>query len=495
MKKIKFLSAIALTMVMASCDTYDLPNPPGQTNPEPDGIFENSGLVLEQGEATINLGTFNANNQDVPVAKIAELINFPADYDLQIEMRISGDANFSKAAVASTTIAGDEVLVNPDIFNGALQSALTKAPGTYEIYADYVAYAVYGNTRFRLGGLNATYCASQYKVTTLDPAKVLEQSYYLVPCQNGTPVLAQAIKMDNTAGNDVNAYDNPEFAIKIDVPANAVYQWMIFPQSAITAGNAAGGYGCNPSPESDLTGKLSAEYGAGTISLQGSVLVTVNMEQDSYTVNYAFEALYPVSGRANITSVMKLYTENYINYSGVTAANQYFTLYGDVNKTAVFTQDPDNEPIVEEDGTVTGYLYSGDSGVTIKTPVKTNSLYWVDVNLVQLTYSLNALETLSIVGSGNSWNEKEGAPLKASSDFKTWTASDVYIGDEFKIVANNSWAISFSGEKVGGNDSTKETVYNVNKQEGGANLQTEPGNYDVTVSFATKPYTVTIVKK
>lgn len=38
-------------MVMASCDNFDLPNPPGQTNPEPDGIFENSGLVLEQGEA------------------------------------------------------------------------------------------------------------------------------------------------------------------------------------------------------------------------------------------------------------------------------------------------------------------------------------------------------------------------------------------------------------------------------------------------------------
>lgn len=495
MKKIKFLSAIALTMVMASCDNYDLPNPPGQTNPEPDGIFENSGLVLTQGEPAVNLNTYNENNQDVTVANITELVNFPSDYDLQVDMRISGSEDFSKAATISTTISDNAVLVNPDIFNGGIQAAMTKAPGNYTVYADFIAYAVRGNTRFRLGGLNTTYCPSQFQVTTLDPAKVLEQSYYFVPCDaNGAPQLSKAIKMENTQGN-VNAYDNPEFAVKIDVPADSNYKWMIFPQSAVTAGNTQGGYGCNPSPESDLTGKLGSEYGAGTISIQGSVLVTINVLDDAYTVNYAFEVLYPVSGRTAITAVMPLYTTNYINYSGVTAANQYFTLYGDLDKTVVFTQNPDVEPLTNEDGSVSGELYSGDSGVTIKVPAKGNALYWVDVNLVQLTYSLTHLETLSVIGSGNGWDLATATPLKASSDFKTWTATDVTIGDEFKINANGAWAISFSGEKVFDNGSTGEVVYNVNKQDGGANLQATPGTYDVTVNFSTMPYTVTLKKK
>ena len=133
MKKIKFLSAIALTMVMASCDNYDLPNPPGQTNPEPDGIFENSGLVLTQGEAAVNLNTYNTNNQDVTVANITELVNFPSDYELQVEMRVSGNQDFSKATVISTTIDDKAVLVNPDVFNGAIQSSITKAPGNYTV--------------------------------------------------------------------------------------------------------------------------------------------------------------------------------------------------------------------------------------------------------------------------------------------------------------------------------------------------------------------------
>ena len=46
MKKFKFISAIALTMLMASCDDFDLPNPPGQTNGNPTGFFTGADLSL-----------------------------------------------------------------------------------------------------------------------------------------------------------------------------------------------------------------------------------------------------------------------------------------------------------------------------------------------------------------------------------------------------------------------------------------------------------------
>ena len=121
MKKIKFISALALTMVLASCENYDLPNPPGQTNPEPDGIFANSGLVLEQGATDVNLINANSQNVNVNVANITALENFPENYDLVINMEVSGDENFSKVAVANTTIVDKAVMVNPDVFNNAIK--------------------------------------------------------------------------------------------------------------------------------------------------------------------------------------------------------------------------------------------------------------------------------------------------------------------------------------------------------------------------------------
>ena len=104
MKKIKFISAIALTMVLASCENFDLPNPPGQTNPEPGPVFENSGLVLAQEATTANLVEANEQNVFVNVAKVTELVNFPADYDLSVDMEVSGDENFGDVTTIATVI-------------------------------------------------------------------------------------------------------------------------------------------------------------------------------------------------------------------------------------------------------------------------------------------------------------------------------------------------------------------------------------------------------
>lgn len=501
MKKIKFISAIALTMVMASCDDFDLPNPPGQTNPEPEAVFENSGIVLTQGDATVNLVEANKANTDVTVANITELVNFPADYTLSVDMDIAGDASFSNATTISTTIVDNAVMVNPDIFNGAIQKSITKKPGVYEVYSRFKAYAERGTTRVRLGGLDAFFAAdSKFNVTTLDPVKVMEEAYYLVPCDaNGNPVMSKAVKMNNTLGN-VSVYDNPEFAVKISVDeaaaqSEAGYLWKIAPQSAITAGSTDDVFGCNPSAESDLTGKLGAGYNAGSIHLQGDVLITINVELDSYTVNYAFEVLYPLSGAtlSKPENALMLYTNNYINYTGVTVINQQWILAAqpDQKGDVVFKQDENSDPEISEDGlTQTGLMTAASTGTRIRAPYKGNCLYWCDVNLVQLSYSITALETLSVIGDGNGWDLATAVKLTPSKDLKIWTAENVTIGTEFKINANGAWDIGFSGTSVP--DVTGKQVYNVNKQDGGGNLKAVPGTYKVTVDFSTMPYTVVL---
>ncbi len=487
-------------MVMASCDNFDLPNPPGQTNPEPDGIFENSGLVMVQADQALDLVALNAANENADVATITELINFPENYTLSIDMQVSADNSFSKTATIATTIDGDAVTVNPDALNGAIQEVKTKAPGTYDIYARYVAYAELGATRMRLGGLDATYCAAAYSIKTLDPAKVMEQSYYFVPCDaSGNPVLSSAIRMNNTSGN-ASVYDNPEFAIKIDVTEQESidgYRWKVLPESSVTAGNTAGALGCNPSDEAGLSGKLGESYSAGEIHLLGPVQIVINVETDSYSVNYALDNLWPLSGTtlAKPADAMLLYTDNYINYTGVSALNGMWYCAGQPSYRnpgdILFYQDDAVGFEDSEDGlTRTGGLTTSSAGGTLRTPVSGNKLYWIDVNLVQATYSITALETLSVIGSGNGWDLETATVLTPSKDLKVWTAENVVIGDEFKINANGAWDIGFSGTSVP--DATGKQVYNVNKQDGGDNLMAVPGTYKVTVDFSTKPYTVVL---
>ncbi|MDE6793559.1 MAG: hypothetical protein K2J48_10810 [Muribaculaceae bacterium] len=496
MKKIKLFSALALTLALAACDDFDLPNPPGQTNTDPEAYFENSNLVMAPNSEAISLTAANEANQYVTVANITTFENFPEGYTLEVDMEVGNDGTFSKTTTLSTVIDGDAVTVNPDLLNGAIQSVITKKPGTYDVNSRLAAYAVRGNTRIRLGGVNNYYLTEALNVTTFDATKVIEDAYYLVPCAlDGTPNMGAAIQMNNTAGSSVSAYDNPEFAIKIESPAPDGYFFKIAPQSAISAGSAASLYGANPAADG-MSGKLSTDYGVGHISITGDVLITVNMEEDSYSVNYAFEVLYPFSGSTAADKLMLLYTTNYINYSGVAAINNQWFLGAKPDKKAepLFRQSEEEEAVVSEDGLVmTGLLTNDPSAAQIKTPVRGNHLYWVDVNLVQLTYSLSAIETLSVIGSANGWsNEPENVvDLTPSKDLKIWTGTDIHVGPEFKLNANHAWEIDFGGTKV--TDTEGEHVYNITMK--GGNLEVEEGNYDITVDFSVQPYVLTLKKK
>lgn len=475
-----------MTLALASCDDYDLPNVPGQTNPEPE-IFENSGLNLVQAATDLNLKDANAANSSVKVAEISDLVNFPAAYDLQLDLQVSGDENFSKAQTIATTIDADTVFANPDLLNGAIQATISKKPGDYTVYGRIAAYAVKGNTKVRLGGLDKYYGPFQYNVKTLDPEKVIEDEYYLVGgfCNWD---LSKAVKMNNTGG-DVSPYDNPEFAVKMSVTnaeSVAGWTWKVVPGSSVAAGIWDGALGCRPSADSNLAGKLvvapEAETEAGVVNLEGDILITVNIEEDSYTVNYAFEALWIGPTKRN---TMPVYTQNYINYQGVAYMTGLWYCGTDAAFTGLeFKQDAEKPAEDSENGlTRTGGLSS--TGSTLRTPVR-NQLYWVDINLVQLTYSITALESLSVIGGGNGWDLATAPKLTPSSDHKVWTAKGVTIGEEFKINANGAWDIDF-GQSGAGSDN----VYNITYK--GSNIMVaNPGVYDVEVNFGVFPYTVTL---
>lgn len=499
MKNFKFISAIALTMLMASCDDFDLPNPPGQTNGEPTGFFTGADLVINPGEATVNLKDANAANKDVVVATIGKLENFPADYTLTVEMELADNNNFDPSTTIGTTIVDNQIGVNPDLFNGAIQTIKTKEPGVYDMYARFVAYAVKGTTKLRLGDMTTTYCTEPLKITTLDPAKVMEQSYYLLPCNAaGAPVWSSAIKMNNTSGEGISVYDNPEFALKIDITeeqGEAGYKWMLAPESAVRAQNMTGVLGCLAN--NDFAGKLTGTE-PGVITLSGPVLVTVNVEADSYGVSYAFDALYPLSSTTltRPNEALLLYTDNYINYGGVSVLSGLWYLCGQpsYDTGTVFSQSPDVEVKDSEDGlSREGGLVQGRDGNKLEAPVKRKNLYWIDVNLVQRTYKVTGILNLGLTGAHNEWKPEASVQLTKSKDYATWTAEGVELDGEFKINAGSNWDVNWGlGKDLG--DVTGKHVYEL-QFNCSTNMNVEKGKYNVTVNFSAYPYTLTLEKK
>lgn len=498
MKKLKFISAIALTMLMASCDDFDLPNPPGQTNGEPTGFFKGADLVLNPGQATVDLKAANEANKDVVVATIGKLENFPADYELAVEMELATSDKFDPSTIVETTIEDSNIGVNPDAFNGAIQTIHTKKPGVYDLYARFIAYAVKGTTKLRLGDMTQTYCTEPLKVTTLDPEKVLEQSYFFLPFDaSGKPVWTAAKKMNNTSGDGVSVYDNPEFALKIDVTeeeAAAGYKWMLAPQSSVTAQSMDGVLGCLANNE--FAGKLTGTD-AGVITLSGPVLVTVNVEIDSYSVSYAFDALYPLSSTTltKPEEALLLYTNNYINYNGVSVLSGLWYLCGQPSyKTGtVFSQNPEVEVVDSEDGlTRSAGLLQGRDGDDLKAPVSRKNLYWIDVNLVQRTYSVTGILKLGVVGAHNEWKPEASVQLTKSKDYATWTAEGIELDGEFKINANENWDVNWGlGKELP--DVEGKKVYEL-QFNGSTNMSAPKGKYKVTVDFSAYPYTLTLEK-
>lgn len=498
MKNFKFISAIALTMLMASCDDFDLPNPPGQTNGEPTGIFTGANLELTPGQADVNLKTANEANQNIVVATISKLENFPADYSLEVDMELSANQNFDPATIVDATINDKNIEVNPDKFNGAIQTIHTKQPGVYDMYARFIAYAVKGTTKLRLGDMTHTYCTEPLKITTLDPAKVMEQSYYLLPCNaDGTPVWTDARQMNNTSGAGVSVYDNPEFALKIDVAedvAAAGMKWMLAPESAVRAQNMTGVIGCLAN--SDFAGKLTGTE-PGVINLSGPVLITVNVEIDSYSISYAFDALYPLSSTTltRPDEALLLYTDNYINYSGVSVLSGMWYLCGqpDYKTGTVFSQDPNVEVVDSEDGlSREGGLVQGREGDDLTAPVKRKNLYWIDVNLVQRTYKVTGILKLGVVGAHNGWKPEASTQLTmlSKNDYSKWTAENVELDGEFKINAGDNWDVNWGlGENLPDVDGKK--VYSL-QFNGGTNMNAPKGKYKVTVDFSAYPYTLTL---
>ena len=99
MKKLALLCGVALALGFTSCDD-ELPNPPGQSNPQPE-IFDSANLTLAQDgygvDEAINLQALAEAGEKAVLANITELTDFPEDYDLVFKVDMSTTEDFAKS--------------------------------------------------------------------------------------------------------------------------------------------------------------------------------------------------------------------------------------------------------------------------------------------------------------------------------------------------------------------------------------------------------------
>lgn len=112
-------------------------------------------------------------------------------------------------------------------------------------------------------------------------------------------------------------------------------------------------------------------------------------------------------------------------------------------------------------------------------------LYWMTVNLRQLTFNTTKIEKIGTIGDfeGNSWVSDHDELTQSADNKLIWTATVTFTKTtEWKLRCNEAWDINLGGQLD-------------NLTNGGANITTAAGTYVLTLNLTTVPYTMTMEKQ
>lgn len=488
MKKLAYLSVLALGFGFVSCDDYTEPNPPAQYNPQESILkTEDVTVVTALGAETLyDLAELDASGTQIKVASIS-CETLPEAYEFVANVEISAN-DFAKSATVPSTVEADaenpgsySVYVTPDDLQGVYYDNISKGPASRTIAVRIALSAVIGNEVAYVGGPDNFYGPFDMHVTPFPSELVIEDAYYLV----GTIcdwAVANAVKFNHS---DASPYDDPVFTLAVDISndqAAGGWWWKVVPASVYATGDWGSGansqYGVADNGDGSLEGMLVAatadsEPGAGCINTPGQYLLSINMEEGTYAFTSAVPFLY-TPGDANGWSQgasQMLYTDNYADYYGFAVLSP-----GGFKFTNAPDWDHINYGSTGDEGTL-----STDGGAgNLSVPVQ--GLYWCHVNTASLTYEVTLIETLGVIGDATPGGWDNSTALTPSADMLTWTGTVAFGNGEYKIRANNAWDIDFGGSAN-------------NLQFKGANIASPgEGTYNVTLNLGLIPYSINLAK-
>lgn len=494
MKKISLivLSALACWGI-TSCEQYELPNPPAQSNPE-EAVFKSENLVLTSTvSGTISLPAHSADQTPVQLFTLS-LTDFPVSSELRIVGEFSADESFAKCEELAVNVNSEDNTVTAraaeiqQVFNSVISKDLVAK----DVYVRYSAYAVNGATSVRLGGPDYYYWQGVYNILPIPQENVIEPEYYLVGSFCNWDI-KKGVKLKQLS--EGNQYDNPDFYIKVDVSEADVnaggYSWKVVPASGFANNSWEGAFGVADlsAGASSTTGNLlvnpEAETGAYTIDVEGSYMIKANMETRRFEVSLAFDYMWVPNYGASIsdfTKMMRLTTTDYIHYEGTLRLSNSFWFTGQDNLRGIVYR-PDGDTVIGDDNSFSGNMLI-DASSTARMKVPATGLYYVKADIANLTYTGAPVNEIELVGEFNGWDPTTAPALTPNSQKTVWTITHTFASaGEFKFCVDGGWAINY------GLIAGAVTV-------GGGNLAVdEAGTYEITIRFDAFPANISVVKK
>lgn len=487
-------------MMLTACeDTSDLGQM--QVNPQPTVVESNGVTTTDILGTAVDLGKYE--NLNLPVADVAMSTEFPASAYIGGTLQVSTTADFAKHVDIEIFSESAEEAQNDDnkrhfkaeVEGNAWENAFvelfdSRDPAMKTMYYRYMLLIQDGTQSSILKYENDDFWpARQIEVTPVDLKLPVSTSYYV----SGTYVT----RKDMVRADGKHLYDDPTYSVVVEVSDAEAAVGYAFQIVDGVDNTKVYGPAADTEVVSSYSGRLSEGGQQLIIKTPGSWKIEANMYTKMCSVNPAFSTLYVPSSGNNWSftrNCQQLPTSDYQIYEGAAFASKVFGL----------TSAPDMKHFIYGMGDKAGKLGILSSTLTVDngiptTDKKEDGLFWIKADVINLTYAVTPIQTLSLIGGFNDWNgDVQMSPV--SKKVTNNQAYSVWKGDvtfdapgEFKIRANNNWTLSFGTNKDRAAD--VDQFADVTYQNTDNFKVEEAGTYTVTISFQTLPYTVTMVKK
>lgn len=415
----------------------------------------------------------------IPVIELVSAEDLPEGANVSFEMQLASKADYSDAV----TIPVENGAVSAQVWDETFRSQLGRSPKAKDQYVRFASYISYNGQLMRVGTTDTWFAAKKLSVTPVPMDFVIEQNYYLI----GTVTGWELNKNYPFSHTDADVYDDPNFTITVKISedqAAAGWWWKIAPESTMSGEKLNWLPCCGPAVNGDeaLEGTMMQGYTengkeieaqAGCIKQAGTYMLTINMEDMTYSFK-KMEYLY-TPGNSNGWSQEASQVLTYNAEKGI------YMGYAHLNGEFKFSNQPDWNGTNYGSSDTEGALSTDGGAGNLNAAV--DGLYWLEVNVKELTYKATLITSFGAIGDMNGWGAQE--PFTASEDFLVWTGDVTFpeAGKGWKFRANDNWDINLGGEP-------SNLVWN------GADIPAPgAGTYTVKVDLSKVPYTCSWVAK
>lgn len=474
MKKLFFLSILALGFTFTACEDLETNHGKPQENPQ-ESIFDAKNMTVtatSEAAGVVDLTAYENSGELIPLGTVNVTEGWPEAYGYAAVMQINGKGEIN------ATVDGNTIYADPAEIYAVIYNEITKNPEQASFTLSYAVYGVNGDARVRIGTVDTYFGNYQVKMQPFAPDRIIAPEYYFVYSADGENWSKDnAIKLDHSS---TNQYDDPVFSIAYDFPETIIGNfWKIVAADELD-NIAAGGYGVSEDDLANEEGKLlAADYTPGMFFLSGQCLLTFNMMDLTFSFKIAIPNFWTPGG-ANGWSFPRptLTTSDYVNYYGYAQLSGEFKFSPSAGWNGGDFGCADGLTSVEKDG---GIVATGKAEGSTNIKVPADGFYYITLNYPTRALTLYQVNTLGIIGGFNGWGATEA--MTPNADYTVWTITQEFsAAGDFKFRANSNWDINLGGDLN-------------NLVPGGANIPNEAGTYEITLNLGSFPYTATMVKK